>query len=133
MDVNPVQAWVDGVSKALEADRARSQMTLGQLIAELKRLDPSRLIWGLGEPESYRGYYSDLAFEPTDEVREVRDLLDSCRGCMGRVFKGYKGGDFPMHARTPLWVASYGCLGKRLMGLDTKSAPIRPLTEPEEW
>ena len=30
----------------------------------------------------------------------------------------YKGGDFVMGALTPMWVAHYGCTGKKLMALN---------------
>jgi hypothetical protein len=33
------------------------------------------------------------------------------------VFTGYKGGDFVMGALTPLWLASYGSCGRKLMAV----------------
>ena len=89
MDINPMQAMVDAFSRGMEEQRAGSQMTLGALIAELETFDPKRLVQGFGKPHSYRGYYEDLAFEPSEETMEVRLLLDVCRGCMGQVFEGY--------------------------------------------
>lgn len=134
MNVNPMQALVDAIGKDAAAERSRSQMTLGSLIALLRTLPADRLVKGLGGPDSYRGYYSDLAFAPTEETRTVGDLLLDAESCMGRVFEGYKGGEFPMHARTPLWVSRYGSAsGDRLMDLDVSADPILPETAQEEW
>ena len=129
-DVNPFQAWMDGLSQVWQKGRSETQMTLGALIAKLEHLDPARKVRGLGPPNSYRGYYEDLAFAPEGEMA-VGELLTECRACMGRVYEGYKGGEFPMHANTPLWVAPWGDLGEKLMGL-ADTDPIRPLTEPED-
>ena len=107
------QALIDGMSAQMMRERAESQMTLGALIERLESLPESTLI-GLAEPHSYRGYYSDLAFEQAG-TRPVADLLAECREAMGKKFEGYKGGDFYMHAGTPVWVAFYGCCGDKLM------------------
>jgi len=45
------------------------------------------------------------------------DLLEECKAAMGQVFYGYKGGDYVMGALTPVWLASYGCCGQKLMAL----------------
>lgn len=71
----------------------------------------------LCDPDSYRGYYSDLYFERHDGTRLVAELLAECKDAMGQVFTGYKGGDFLMGALTPLWVASYGRCGQKLMAV----------------
>ena len=107
-------------------------MTLGHLIALLEALDDERETVGLGELESYRGYYCDLAFEPSGDLESVESLLARCRAAMGREFTGYKGGEFLMGAPTPLWIAPYGVAGaSRLMGLDTGADPITPTTKEE--
>lgn len=133
MNQNMLQALVDGLNAQAQHDRAQQQMTLGGLIAALETLDPDRFVVGFGRPISYRGYYCDLAFTPSDEPRTVADLLRVCReDCMGQVFVGYKGGDFVMGALTPLWIAGYGQSGSpRLMGLDTDADPIAPITARE--
>ena len=71
----------------------------------------------LRDPGSFRGFYSDLYFERHDGTRPAAELLAECKAAMGRVFTGYKGGDFVMGALTPLWVASYGCGGPKLMAV----------------
>jgi hypothetical protein len=66
------------------------------------------MISGLGRFTSYRGYYQDLAFIPTDEKVTASTLLVQCQNAMGKVFEGYKGGDFVMGELTPLWLSDYG-------------------------
>ena len=111
------QALVDGMSAKWQRERAETQMTLGKLIELLKTMGDTP-ITGLGELDSYRGYYSDLAFAPTTKAIPASKLLNDCQQAMGEVFHGYKGGDYVMGARTPLWVASYGFCGKKLMDVN---------------
>ena len=64
---------------------------------------------GVGTVDSYRGYYQDLALEPS--IREpgtVGQLLDLLDSAWGRDFHGYKGGTYTMTGRTLLWVACWG-------------------------
>ncbi len=122
-DENLGQSMIQGLmeikSREWQKERAATQMTLGCLIAELEKLPPERTIVGFGNPHSYRGYYSDLAFEPTEDEITVIHLLTICReDCMGQKFVGYKGGDFYMTAETPVWISDYGMSsGMRLRGL----------------
>lgn len=113
-----LQDLVDGMSSRMQRERAESQMTLGELIDVLGQLPGDTEIPNLTEPHSYRGYYSDLAFELGPETRTAADLLVECRSAMGKVFIGYKGGDFVMGELTPVWVAEYGSCGDRLMNID---------------
>lgn len=114
-----MQALVDGLSEQWKRERAETQMTLGKLIAALEALPKETQVANLCSAHSYRGYYSDLAFERKTDTREAGELLTECRNAMGRVFEGYKGGDFVMGERTPVWVAAYGCCGDKLMALHT--------------
>ena len=63
-------------------------------------------------------------------TRLAADLLTDCKAAMGQVFGGYKGGDYVMGALTPLWVASYGTTGDKLMALH---AGGELETAPNEW
>lgn len=116
MAISNLQAMVDGMSAEWQRERALSQMTLGGLIDRLAALPADLEIEGFGEPHSYRGYYSDLAFERTDKTA-AGVVLAMCRDCMGGVFQGYKGGDFQMGRNTPVWIASYGSCGDKIMAL----------------
>lgn len=127
-----VQAWIDNMNARWQRERQQTQFTLGKLITTLEGLVPDRPVTGFGKLMSYRGYYCDLAFEPSAEVEAVATLLNRCQFAMGKVFEGYKGGDFQMGETTPLWIAQYGSSGERLMALDVDNDPITPQTSPEQ-
>lgn len=125
--MNHLQAFFDGISKQHEQTRASTQMTLGKMIDVLEMMDPGTEI-DLHGPHSYRGYYSDLAFEVGEPITAAA-LLKICRDSMGEVFEGYKGGDFVMGRNTPIWVADYGCCGERIMKIKQDGEVI---TSPEK-
>lgn len=110
-----IQAMVDGFSAQMQKARAASQMTLGKLIERLAAMPEGASVMNIGEAHSYRGYYSDLAFEMGSGTRPAADLLAECRAAMGQVFHGYKGGEYVMGALTPVWIAEHGCCGLKLM------------------
>lgn len=106
---NMLQAAVDKLCQHWQQERSESQMTLGQLIERLQELPSDLMLTNAGMvPMSYRGYYTDLSFEPDENVT-VQMFLDSARGSMGKVFQGYKGGDYLMGENTPVWIANYAC------------------------
>ena len=131
--MNQLQAMFNGISAEVRDERAGTQMTLGKLISMLSNLHPSSKVKGFAEPHSYRGYYSDLAFEPEGETT-VGELLKVCREeCMGQMFTGYKGGDFWMVGNTPIFIAHYGNTGPRLMDIITSmTGIIEAVTQHEE-
>ena len=89
-------------------------MTLGDLIKELGKADPNRVLPdGFMGPHSYRGDYCDLAFEPKKDV-PVGVMLADARGALGQTYSGYKGGDFLMSEYTPVHLASYGETGEEI-------------------
>lgn len=132
MPMHPIQALMDGMSAGWKAQRAQTQMTLGKFIAALDELPPERTIQDVGEAMSYRGYYSDLAFEPDGQTRAVAEVLASARACMGQTFEGYKGGDFDMGASTPIWSSRYSMCGPRIMGLNIEADPITLILAEED-
>lgn len=82
---------------------------------------------------SYRGYYSDLSFEPSEEVRSVEDVVKMLETkCLGKEFTGYKGGEYFMDENTPIWIAEYGNCGVRIMKLNGEQEPITFVTAAEE-
>lgn len=110
-----LQALVDAMNDTASQERAKYQMTLGGLVTALEGYDPDA--WVLydmiegrspSSPQSYRGYYCDLSLPPRADPIRVSDLLELCREAVGRTFEGYKGGDFTMHSKTPLWASPYG-------------------------
>ena len=113
--VNGLQLMFDGFAAARKAERAKTQMTLGGLIDRLKEFEPEAMIDGIAFPHSYRGYYSDLAFDKIDYRRTAVALLEDCKSTLGMTLQGYKGGDYDMGQSTPVWIANYGSCGTRIM------------------
>jgi hypothetical protein len=90
-------------------------VTLGELIDYLQVLPQSALFHrGLVNPHSYRGYYEQLAFEPTDLMQTGMRLLEVARSAVNETYTGYKGGSFTMDHWTPVWVANSGHTGEEL-------------------
>lgn len=81
---------------------------LKDLIDWLEEQNPNLTVThGFGEPDSYRGYYQDVAFEPKENVT-FGEMLGYARSALGKTFTGYKGGEFTMHDFTDCWIAQYG-------------------------
>ncbi len=90
------------------------EMRLEQLIDYLKKQNPEkRLVMGLGKPDSYRGYYDQLAF-PLQPNVTVGEMIASAELAIGTTYQGYKGGDFTMDKDTYVHVAGYGSTGSEL-------------------
>ncbi len=111
-----LQDMIDGMSARLQKERSASQMTLGELIERLEAMPPLNMVDKLESPHSYRGYYSDLAFERGESKMMATELLAIAKECMGKEFEGYKGGEFLMGQSTPVWISNYGTAsGAKLM------------------
>lgn len=115
---NSVQLMVDELSAKWKKERAETQMTLGKMIDALAAIPPETVIEGFGHPDSYRGYYSDLAFDKIDRKMTAGEALEMAKNCMGEIFEGYKGGDYMMGRNTPIWLAEYGSCGMKIMGIN---------------
>jgi hypothetical protein len=113
-----MQALVDGMNAQWMRERAETQMTLGKLIDALAALPQDTQVERLGDEHSYRGYYSDLAFERFEGTIPASELLATCRRALGKRYEGYKGGDYYMHEGTPVWIADYGRCGLKIMALN---------------
>lgn len=70
---------------------------------------------GFDGPHSYRGYYEQLAFEPTPDVA-VSDMLSSARSALGATYEGWKGGNYTMDEHTQCWLAWEGEGGGETLG-----------------
>ena len=114
------QALINGLSQKWQRERAETQLTLGRLIATLEAMPRGAQVANLRDPGSYRGYYQDLYFEQQFGTRPASELLADCKAAMGKVFEGYKGGEYVMGELTPLWVATYGCCGERLLAVQAE-------------
>lgn len=89
-------------------------LRLGQLVVELTALDPDRVVpLGFGRPHSYRMDYSELAFEPAQNVT-IGSMLEAAQGALGETFQGWKGGDYAMDCDTHCWLAFTGDPGESI-------------------
>ena len=88
-------------------------MSLGEMIDELEKVrDKDACVvfdWCDMEPSefrSYRGYYEHLVIVPAGSIMDntVKSFLNKCKDCVGKTFTGYKGGDFRMGRKTPVWI-----------------------------
>jgi hypothetical protein len=111
---HPIQSLLDALSETDRRSRSQYQLTLAKLISALKALPQDVVIsyedgYYPGEEMSYRGYYSDLAFEDSNTPKTVSELLNQCVEALDETYEGYKGGDFTMSGDTPLWRSDYSC------------------------
>ena len=90
-------------------------MGLQQLINALAAADQDYVApFGFGSPDSYRGYYFDVAFEPERNVT-VASMLAHAKSALGATFTGYKGGEYVMGPHTDCYIAQYGeCYGDKI-------------------
>lgn len=85
-------------------------MTLGELIKALEGMKPDTVVkYGFNgkTAHSYRGDYSDLAFE-RDDYATVKSMLEGAKAALGKTFSGYKGGVYEMHEYVDVHFAERG-------------------------
>lgn len=112
-----IQELFDMVSNASRDTRKDYHVCLGELLDGLRQADPEGWVY-LTSPHSYRGYYSDLALEPTTTPIKVWELINQLSDVIDTELTGYKGGEFLMSADTPVWVSHYGTTGSALVGFN---------------
>ncbi len=100
-------------------------MTLGKLIEYLENSDKNFVVKrGFGNPHSYRGMYSELAFAPIENITVGR-ILEFAKAALGKTYTGWGGGDFTMQEYTDCYLANYGecgeTIGKLLLDYMTES------------
>ena len=89
-------------------------MRLGELIKWLEQQDGTLTVpHGFGLPNSYRGYYNDVAFEPANNVT-FASMLANARAALEATFDGYKGGKYRMDNDSGCFIAEWGCLGEEI-------------------
>ena len=115
---NLQQVINDMLKESQDQRKASPQFSLNDLIDRLEQL-PQDMPILLGEADSYRGYYSDLAFAPLydTEPRTVKEALKEALLAHGKTFEGYKGGEFTMEGDTPVWYSHYGTCGPAIIGI----------------
>lgn len=114
-----IQDYINNLAEQWKKERAETQMTLGKLIQRIEKMTLEYFPVGLSSPDSYRGYYSDLAFEFTDEPMKREDVLKVCYSALNETFEGYRGGEYVMDFDTPLWIAEYGSCGVKILSVNS--------------
>lgn len=130
-----LQKIMDTINEHARITRTDYHVTLGKMIDVLGPL-PSNMIvrfdWNGESPKqemSYRGYYSDLAFDWDVEPITVEEFAAMCGKALGAIYTGYKGGDWPMGSDTPLWASAYGTTGRAIIGVDVEDDVLMLLTK----
>lgn len=116
-------------------------MTLGMLIARLEEANPEHSVYldfARCAPTtfaSYRGFYDEIAVGFSDnDSTTVAQLLARAQGALGQTFQGWKGGDYVMTDRTPVWVANDGnASGTKLVKVVVGDRCVTLLTDTEQW
>ena len=130
MDTDKLQEMMDNAGDAsrMKTLALSPQLTLGDIITKLEHLqagldkddlerDPDvHFDFEYIQPtsfQSWRGIYKELAlgFAIDGEAPKLSKFIEQCKECLGKSFYGYKGGDFIMSKRTPVWVANNGNSG----------------------
>jgi hypothetical protein len=115
-----LQELFDNASEKMRSDSLKNspQWTIGELIIALEAVDktfPVKFSDGTipSELTSWRGSYREIAFtyEADGIPPTVEKVLSELKGAIGKTYEGYKGGDFVMGRRTPVWVAEWGTSG----------------------
>jgi hypothetical protein len=88
---------------------------LGDIIERLEQEDPElTLPVGWEHPHSWRGSYSQLAFELVQRPTTVGELLTVTRSAVGATYTGWKGGEFTMGSYSGVYLAEEGTTGDAL-------------------
>lgn len=116
-----IQDFMNAVSNAARDTRSEYHLTLGKAIEVVDKLpETSSVRFDFNNlypdhPHSYRGYYSDLAFDFTEEKLSAGSFLNFLKGSLDTEYKGYKGGTYKMGENTPLWAANWGSCGRAII------------------
>lgn len=144
-----LQSMFNAISSAASAERGKYHLTLGDLIKRLEQYPPeTRVQTELGDITGfscYRGYYEDCAINAGGSYRggghnlaTAGEVLAEARATVGKSHYGYKGGDYVMTEKTPLWLAAdYGdCSDLAVFGIAPLTAEAGDLhlqTKRLEW
>lgn len=89
-------------------------MYLKELIAALEKADQIKVVpMGFHNPHSYRGTYSELAFEPKENAT-VAEMLASAKSALGSTYEGWKGGEYTMTEYADCHLAWEGSTGEEI-------------------
>lgn len=82
-------------------------LTLKGIIDRLEQVANQDAVLKVGfvNPHSYRGDYSELAFQAANDI-PVKNLLAYARSALGSTYEGWKGGEFTMRDYTTCYLVS---------------------------
>ena len=78
-------------------------MNLGQMLQMFQNVeDKSKILkWGISEPFSWRGIYSEVCFSIEKNV-SVEECIEKIEEVLSETFYGYKGGEYIYDMDTPV-------------------------------
>lgn len=83
---------------------------------------------------SYRGHYSELCVTPSvGRKMTVCEFSNVLADQIGNTYEGYKGGEYTMTEGTELYMATYGNLGEKIVGIEKDGNNLSFVTEEETW
>lgn len=116
---------IEGIVKEERSNRLESsdQLRLGEIISKLEQIKRKGYKHSDGtEPtvqfdfeylfpdsiHSWRGSYDELAlnFKTEGDPMPLSDFINLLKDAVGKTFTGWKGGEYYMTERTPVWVAN---------------------------
>lgn len=114
------------------------QMTIGDVLETLYHLrDDLGVVDVLGIEAgggSYRGYYHEFYLQKALSGVSISELITFLNTrVLGERFEGYKGGEYLMEYDTLVYIASYGCLGDKLIGFRVDGNLAYPELEEDYW
>ncbi len=129
-----MMAKADMKKKASE----RGHMTLGALIDALGIVPKDTIVkfntgGSPGKPDSYRGYYEQLAFETVTEPQTADQVRTRAERALTETYHGYKGGEYKMNRGTWIWNAPYGVTGDAIVGVSLRQGVLILKTEKVEF
>lgn len=117
-----LQNILDNAAQAQRSEKLKTspQLSLGEIIIRLETVgDKEKKVYFDFENAfpttigSWRGSYDELAlsFDFEGDSPTTTSLLKDFKFAVGGTYQGYKGGEYTMGKRTPVWVANYGNSG----------------------
>lgn len=126
-------------------------LCLGEIISEIEKAglvsengDDKQIFFDFGSAiptklDSYRGFYEQLALGYTltgydsqdNHFKNItaKELLAELKSAIGKEFTGWKGGEFIMNEKTPVWVSNSGnCSNTIVLGILNKNYQLIILT-----
>lgn len=114
----------------IELDREYpvSQLTLGDLIEQVRLLPPQKTVIALNEGCGYRGFHDDLGFLPRPTLKETtaEELASMLESLVGKTIQGHKGNEYPITLATLLWLGGPGQLTDlQITGISNQTGAIK--------